>query len=68
VEIKEEIQKKTIVNNFDTMDVGGKPETAFMSLKRLAAERGFEPRPLLPNQIPAVIDVIEFCRPMINAE
>ncbi len=31
------------VYNFDTIDVDGKPEVAFMCLKRMVGERGFEP-------------------------
>jgi hypothetical protein len=31
------------VYNFDTIDVDGNPEVAFMCLKRMVGERGFEP-------------------------
>jgi hypothetical protein len=31
------------IYNFDTIDVDGKPELAYLCLKRLVGERGFEP-------------------------
>src|SRR5438270_5248990 len=43
METQREIQKNTTVYNFDTIDVDGKPEVAFVCLKRMVGERGFEP-------------------------
>src|SRR5271163_360441 len=43
METPPEIQKNMTVYKIDTIDVDGKPEVQFKSLKRLVGERGFEP-------------------------
>jgi hypothetical protein len=55
METQREIQKNMTVYNFDTIDVDGKPEVAFMCLKRLVGERGFEPPTPGPSPMSASV-------------
>jgi hypothetical protein len=43
MEILRKISDASIVYNFDTIDVDGKPELQFKCLKIMVGERGFKP-------------------------
>jgi hypothetical protein len=61
---QQEIQKNTTVYNFDTIDVGGKPEVMFKCLKIMVGERGFEPpTPWSRTRFRLLLNTTEFCRP-----
>jgi hypothetical protein len=44
------------VYNFDIIDVVGKPEVQFKCLKRLVGRGILTSDPLVPNQIPALVE------------
>jgi len=64
----EEIREAGTVYKIDTIDVDGKPEVQFKSLKVLVGERGFEPpTPWSRTRFWRLSNSIEFCRPQVLA-
>ena len=54
------------VDNFDTIDVDGKPEVAFICLKRMVGERGSEPpTPWSRTRFRRLWNSVELCRPQL---
>ena len=50
------------VDKIDTIDVDGKPEVAFMYLKKMVGERGFEPpTPWSRTRFQYLLKSVEFC-------